>query len=198
MSLVSDVQKALAGIASTLPDAVRLLEHGAEAGNVIKSSSVEMSGEGVTASGAVEKFRVIAKASDFPTLAADALVTFAEEPHVVTSLRTDPLGASLTIGLSEPLSRCAASVSGARGSRHINLPSGLLAVNNGLATDYADGFAPVEVYSWTLCISVDDWLETEAPQIGDVIRFEKNGDQVVKVARCTRRDGFYILNARSR
>lgn len=197
-SLVSIVEDALSGVATALPDAVRQLTHGYEAGNAIKSSSVEMSGEAVSVSGAIEKFRVIAKASDFPTIAADALVTFADAPHIVTSLRSDPISASLTIGLSEPLSRCFASVRGSRGSNHFNTPINLLAVNNGLGTDYADGYAPVEVYSWTLCVAIDDWLWDGEPHIGDEFRFEKSGSQVVKVARCTRRDGFFILNARSR
>jgi len=197
-SLVSDIERSLASIATALPDAVRVMRHDAETGDSIRSSSVELSGEVATESGAVEKSRVIVTAANFPTLTWDSVVFVGDTAHVVTSYRTDPVGASATVGLSEPLSNCAAYVSGVRGNRAVRFPLDILAENNGLAPDYTDGYAPTTVHSWTLVVACDDWPESGEPQIGDEFRFDKDGEPVrVKVARCNRRERHYIISARS-
>jgi len=198
-SLVSIIENALVGVASALPDAVRVMRHEGETGNAIKSSSVELSGEAASESGAVEKSRVIVTASQFPALGWDSLVTVGDEPYIVTSLKTDPVGATMTVGLSEPLSKVEAQIIGVRGSRPVRFPIELLAENNGLATDITDGYAPTTVHSWTLCIAVDSWPENGEPQIGDEVRFGKDGAEVrVKVARCNLKERHYVINARSR
>jgi len=198
-SLVSIIENALVSVSLALPDAVRTMVHEAETGDAINSSSVELSGEAASESGAVEKSRVIVTAANFPTLGWDSFVTVGDEPHIVTSLKKDPVGATMTVGLSEPLSKVLAHIIGVRGSRPVRFPVELLAENNGLATDITDGYAPTTVHSWTLCVAVDSWPENGEPQIGDEVRFVKDGAEVrVKVARCNLRERHYVLNARSR
>jgi len=198
-SLVSIIENALVGVASALPDAVLTMVHEGETGNAIKSSSVDLSGEAASESGAVEKSRVVVTASQFHALGSDSLVTVGDAPHIVTSLKTDPVGATKTVGLSEPLSNVYAQIIGVRGSRTIRFPLDILAENNGLATDMTDGYAPTMIHSWTLCIAVDSWPVDGEPQIGDEFRFEKDGAEIrVKTARCNRRERHYIINARSR
>lgn len=162
---------------------------------VTRASSLRKGEDEVSDFGATEAVRVLALASDFPTIDKGAGVTLGDTFRVVTSVRTDVSGASKYIGLSYPFERFAASIFGKRENAAMNMPVKILAVSNGKQTEYADGYAPIDVYSWTVAISVKDWIWESAPQIGDEIRFN---DKRVKVAKVTERDGLYILNARSR
>ena len=198
-SLVETIQLALASVGQSLPDAVRTMCHGRETGDAIKSSSVEMSGEAATESGAVEKSRVIVCAANFPTLGSDSLVEIGGVQYLTTSMRTDPVGASATVGISSPLSNVPATWTGTRKARRISVPLDILAENNGRTADVLDGFSTSSTDSWTIVISADDWIDTDGPQEGDESRFDNRGALVtVRASRVLKKDGYYLVNARSR
>lgn len=190
------IAAAARNIRDRLMDDCRMrLTHGDESAMVTRAASVTRGEDEVTDFGASEQVRVLSLASDFPTITKGSVATLGEHTRIVTSVRTDCAGASRYIGLSNSLTKYAATISGKRGSRFINMPVDILATSNGKQTEYADGYAPVDVYSWTVAIPEGAWIENCEPQIGDEIRFDNTR---LKVAKVTALDGLFILNARSR
>jgi len=182
-----------------MSDSALLLTCGDASATVTRAASVMRGEPDVSGDNPVENVRVLAVASDFKTITKGDVATLGESVRIVTSVRTDCAGASQYIGLSAALEKCAAQVSGTRGSRPIRFPLDILAENNGLATDLTDGYAPTTVHSWTLVVAVDAWPEVDEPQIGDEFRFDKDGADIrVKVARCNLRERHYVISARSR
>ena len=179
-----------------------LLTNGEEEGDAIACSSIERAEETVTESGASEVMRVIVAAHLFPTLDVGCAVGLNDTRRIVTSAKTDPAGASLTVGLSERMDGVDGIYEGVRrdrqGERTIGGPLMLLVLDNGPVTDIADGYAPIRGNSWTLAISSEDWTEVKPPEVGDVIRFWKDGRIEAKVARVLRRPHYWVINARSR
>ena len=206
--MIATIENALADISAALPDASLEMRHGTAAGPVISVSSVEMSGETISGEMPQERRRVIGKHSDFPELAEGSLVELGGVPHIVTSLRTDPVGASMTAGLSEALTDCRASYAGKRRVdgvlMAINLPLDILAIENAaLPNPYADAPAPTITQSWTCCAAVEAWTENTPPQTGDEIAFSivRNGiveDVRLLVSTVVRNHGWWILTARPR
>lgn len=178
-----------------MDDCRERMTHGDRTAMVTRASSFRRGEDEVSDFGATEAVRVLALASDFPDIDKGVGVTLGDTFRVVTSVRTDCAGASKYVGLSYPFEKFAASVSGKRGANVIHTPVMILAVSNGKQTEYADGYAPVEVYSWTVAIHAEEWLWDGEPQIGDEIRFDNTR---LKVAKVTALDGLFILNARSR
>lgn len=182
-----------------MSDTALLLACGGDSATVTRVASVMRGEPDVNGDDPAENVRVLAVASDFKTITKGDVATLGESVRIVTSVRTDCAGASQYIGFSAALENCAAYVAGVRGNRAVRFPLDILAENNGLATDYTDGYAPTSVHSWTLVVACDDWPESGEPQIGDEFRFDKDGEPVrVKVARCNRRERHYIISARSR
>jgi len=182
-----------------MSDSEMRLTCGGSSAMVTRAASVMRGENDVSGENPVENIRVLALASDFENITKGDVATLGESVRIVTSVRTDCAGASQYVGLSAELEKCAAQVFGVRGSRPIRFPVEILAENNGLATDMTDGYAPTTVHSWTLVIAVDSWPQKDEPQIGDEVRFEKDGADVrVKVAKCNRRECHYVINARSR
>lgn len=178
-----------------MDDCRERMTHGDRTAMVTRASSLRRGEDEVSDFGCAEAVRVLALASDFPSLTKGCVATLDRHQRVVTSVRTDCAGASMYVGLSASLTKYAASLSGKRGGRTINIPVGILATSNGKQTDYADGYAPVEVYSWTVAIPAEEWTENEPPHIGDAVRFD---EQRLNIAKVTLVDGVYVCNARSR
>jgi len=182
-----------------MADSAATLTCGASCAKVTRAASVRRGEDEVSGDAPAETARVLALASDFPTVTKGDVATLDGDTRIVTSVRVDCFGASCYVGLSDSLTVRTASVFGHRGQRLIRFPVELLALDNGLANDVTDGYAPTTVRAWTLVTAVDAWPENEWPQIGDELRFEKDGEDVrVKVARCDRRAKHYIVSARSR
>lgn len=178
-----------------MDDCRERMTHGDRTAMVTRASNLRRGEDEVSDFGATEAVRVLALASDFPGIDKGSGVMLGDTFRVVTSVRTDCAGASKYVGLSYPFEKLAASVSGKRGSNVMHTPVMILAVSNGKQTEYVDGYAPVEVYSWTVAIPAKEWLWDGEPQIGDEIRFANTR---LKVAKVTALDGLFILNARSR
>ena len=181
---------------------------GGASGTVLSVSSIELSGEAVSGEMPQERRRVIGKRIDFPDLAEGSLVELAGVPHLVTSLRSDPIGASLTAGLSEALSAARAAYSGKRRIdgvvTSINAPLDVLVVENAaLPNVYGDAPAPNIAQSWTCCAAVESWTENTPPQTGDEIAFTltRNGltaDLRLRVSTVIRNFGWWVMTARPR
>lgn len=208
MGLVDDIHSAIADIADSVPDAAHQMRLGASVGTVLSSSSIELSGETVSGEMPQERRRVIGKRSDFPDISEGSLIELDEVPHLVTTVRTDPVAGSVTAGLSEPLADCTASFSivrridGAAVSR--KFPLQVLAVRNAaLPNLYGEAPAPNIAQSWTCCVSAENWPEQTPPQTGDELAFSVTEcgatyDVRVRVSQAVRNHGWWILTTRPR
>lgn len=177
------------------------LTNGEEEGDAIACSSIERAAETVTESGAAEIMRVVAAAHLFPTLEVGCAVGLNDTRRIVTSAKTDPAGASLTVGLSERMEAIEGSYEGTRRERGLEYSIGgpvkLLVLDNGPVTDVLEGYAPINANSWTLAIASEDWGEVKPPDVGDEIRFWKDGPVLTRVTRVLRRPHYWVVNARS-
>lgn len=208
MGLVEDIHDAIADIADSLPDAAHEMRLGGAVGVALSSSSIEMSGETVTGEMPQERRHVICKRADFADMAEGSLVHLDETPHLVTSVRTDPVAAYMTVGLSEPLTDCVATYSGARrtdgAAVALKFPLDILAVRNAaLPNPYADAPAPNILQSWTCCVAAEAWPERTPPQTGDELAFTVTEygttyDVRVRVSQAIHNHGWWILTARPR
>lgn len=171
------------------------LIHGADSATVTRVGTASRGEDTVTDGGPVESVRVLALASDFPGIAKDDAALLDDALHIVTSVRVDPTRASMSVGLSDALVRYAASVSGTRGQRRLSAPVSVLANDNGITTDYTDGFSPTTVHAWTVAIPREAWFDATAPEIGDELMLD---GRRLRVSRVTERDGYFMLSARSR
>lgn len=180
---------------SYMPDCKATMTHGAYSGDVTRVSTSHKGEESVTTDGATEAVRVLALHTDFPEVENGSFVWIGDCPHIVTSLRTDPTKVSLTIGLSQELHKYAAKYEGTRRDHRISETVQLLAENNGLTTVYTEGFAPSNVYGWTVVIPHDAWVEVAPPQIGDDIYLD---DERIRVSHVESNDAAYIIMARGR
>lgn len=182
--------------ANLMPDSSATMVHGACTAKVTRVGSPSKGEDEVSGDSPAESVRVLALHSDFPEVERDEVVTLDGETHLVTSARTDPASASLKVGLSAPLKKHTAVWTGSRrNGRTIRATVELLAINNGKMTDYADGYAPIEVYSWTLVVPKAAWGEVDPPQVGDAA---ENDGMRLKVANVTDKGGYWMIAARSR
>lgn len=199
MGLRDDFRNAMNTIFSAAADATHTMRHGEdEIGTVVQSSSREFS-EDLTGDTPVEAARFIANAADFPGIRKGSAVELAGEVHVVTSARTDPVGASLTLGLSAPLDKTRVSYT-RRGGRPF--PMSVLALEDAsVPSAYADAAGPIEGQTWTVCVVATEWMETSAPAAGDEIRIfsDRLGEDIrLRVASVVADGGWWTLRARPR
>jgi len=203
MSLREDFRNALGSIAAAVPEAVRTMRHGeTEQGAVVQSSSRDFA-EAVSDAAPEEAARYVANAADFPTLEQGAAVELGESLRVVVSMKTDPVGATFTVGLSAEFEKCPAAYKGTRRengkARTIQHPLDILLLENGTADNYADALAPTYATAYIAAIRADDWPETSAPDPSDTIEVAPGGHPLVlKVSTATRHGGWYILKCRTR
>ncbi len=191
--MIATIQAALASVAQSLPDAALLMSHGGDTGTVLAVSSVDMTQEPVTADAPQEMRRVVGSRADFPSLEKGSTVQVGEGWHLVTSAKLDPIGASITAGLSAALDAKTAEYK--RSGTQVRQPIQLLAVESEVLDAWSDNIAPTTCRAWFCCISADHWLEVTEPQIGDELAFDGNR---LRVAAVTKKDGCYILTCRAR
>lgn len=197
--MVAAIQAAIASLSASLPDASLAMRHGDAEGVVLAVSSRDLSGDTVTADAPQEMRRVVGRSCDFPSVAKGSAVELAGELHVVTSARTDPVGASLTLGLSAPFDNMRISYA-RRGGKPF--PMSVLALEDASAPSaFADATAPLEGQTWTVCIVASQWMETAAPAVGDemIIFSERTGtDLRLRVASVVADGERWMLRARPR
>ena len=191
--MVSAIEGAIASLAESLPDAAREMRHGTDSGTVLASSSRELSGDTVSADAPEEMRRVIGRRADFPALAKGACVYLGGVCHIATSARTDPVGASLSVGLSAPLGEFAAAYR--RPGTRIRQPLKVLAVESDVLDALGDSFAPTSCRAWFVAFPAEDWFEVSGPQVGDELALD---DKTLRVAAVAKRDGNWILTCRAR
>lgn len=203
MSLREDFRNALGSIAAAVPEAVRTMRHGeTEQGAVVQSSSRDFA-EAVSDAAPAEAARYVANAADFPTLEQGAAVELGESLRVVVSMKTDPVGATFTVGLSAEFEKCPAAYKGTRRengkARTIQHPLDILLLENGTADNYTDALAPTYATAYIAAIRRTDWPEVSDPEPSDTIEVAPDGHPLtLKVSTITRHDGWYILKCRTR
>lgn len=203
MSLREDFRNALGSIAAAVPEAVRTMRHGeTEQGAVVQSSSRDFA-ETVSDAAPAEAARYVANAADFPTLEQGAAVELGESLRVVVSMKTDPVGATFTVGLSAEFEKCPAAYKGTRRengkARTIQHPLDILLLENGTADNYTDALAPTYATAYIAAIRRADWPEVSDPEPSDTIEVSPDGHPLtLKVSTVTRHGGWYILKCRTR
>lgn len=203
MSLREDFRNALGSIAAAVPEAVRTMRHGeTEQGAVVQSSSRDFA-ETVSDAAPAEAARYVANAADFPTLEQGAAVELGESLRVVVSMKTDPVGATFTVGLSAEFEKCPAAYKGTRRengkARTIQHPLDILLLENGTADNYTDALAPTYATAYIAAIRRADWPEVSDPEPSDTIEVAPDGHPLtLKVSTVTRHGGWYILKCRTR
>lgn len=203
MGLREDFRNALGSIAAAVPEAVRTMRHGeTEQGAVVQSSSRDFA-EVVSDAAPAEAARYVANAADFPTLEQGSAVELGESLRVVVSMKTDPVGATFTVGLSAEFEKCPAAYKGTRREngkvRTIKHPLDVLLLENGTADNYADALAPTYATAYTVAVRRTDWPEVSDPEPSDTIEVAPDGHPLtLKVSTVTRHGGWYILKCRTR
>lgn len=203
MGLREDFRNALGSIAAAVPETVRTMRHGeTEQGAVVQSSSRDFA-VAVSDAAPEEAARYVANAADFPTLEQGSAVELGESLRVVVSMKTDPVGATITVGLSAEFEKCPAAYKGMRRengkARTIQHPLDILLLENGTADNYNDALAPTYATAYTVAIRREDWPEVTAPEPSDTIDVAPDGHPLtIKVSTVTRHGGWYILKCRTR
>ena len=203
MSLREDFRNALGSIAAAVPEAVRTMRHGeTEQGAVVQSSSRDFA-EAVSDAAPAEAARYVANAADFPTLELGAAVELGESLRVVVSMKSDPVGATFTIGLSAEFEKCPAAYKGTRRENGkaltIQHPLDILLLENGTADNFSDALAPTYATAYTVAVRRTDWPEVTDPEPSDTIEVAPDGHPLIlKVSTVTRHGGWYILKCRTR
>lgn len=192
--MVNAIQSAIASLADSLPDASVRMRCGESEGVVLSASSRELSGETVSADAPQEMRRVIGRRCDFPFVAKGSCVTLGDGGfHIVTSCRTDSVGASVTVGLSASLESVRAAYR--RPGTQIRQTMDVLAVEGDLIEPNGDSFAPVASRQWFVALAERVWLDPTEPQVGDELTLDA---AVMRVSGVAKRDGFWILTCRAR
>ena len=203
MGLREDFRNALGSIAAAVPEAVRTMRHGeTEQGAVVQSSSRDFA-EAVSDASPAEAARYVANAADFPTLDEGAAVELGGSLRVVVSMKSDPVGATFTVGLSAEFEKCPAAYKGTRRengkARTIQHPLDILLLENGTADNFSDALAPTYATAYTVAVRLADWPEVSSPEPSDTIEVAPDGHPLIlKVSTVTRHGGWYILKCRTR
>ena len=191
--MVATIEVAVASLAASLPDAAFGMRHGEAVGTVLASSSRELSGDTVAADAPQEMRRYIGTRSVFPDLTKGSTVEIGGKWHLVTSCRTDPVGASLSFGVSAPLDEVAAIYR--RPGTQVRQPLRVLAVESEVLDVWSDSLAPTACRAWFVALSAEHWLETTEPQVGDEITIDGT---TMRVAAVAKHDGCWVLTCRAR
>ena len=204
MGLREDFRSALGAIATAIPEAVRSMRHGElESGEIVQATSRDFA-ESVSEIAPGEQARFVANAADFPTLEVGSAVEIeGGSLRAVTSLKYDPVGATLSFGLSAEFEKCPAAYSGTRREagavRQIKHPLDVLLLENGQADTFADALAPSYATAYLVAVRLTDWPEVTEPEPSDVLEVAPGGHPfALKVSTVTRHDGWYILKCRTR
>lgn len=196
------IASALAKLARTLP-AVEM-RCGDDVGKVVQTTSLE-DVESVAEDSPNEAARYLAPASSFPSLKKGSFVEIGNTYRLITSLRTDLVGASKYFGASKPFDDVVSTYTGKRREggkvRQLKAPVQILALLTSTAAEYSD-VAMSSEETWSVCIAESSWLEISDPQIGDSLEFihpQKVYDLVtLKVSAVTKHNGWWMLKARPR
>ncbi len=191
--MVAMIDAAMESLFASLPGVSMRMRHGEAEGDVLSVSSRDLSGETVTADAPQEMRRVVGRSCDFPSLAKGSAVELSGEWHIVTSARTDPVGATLTLGLSAPLGRHVAAYR--RPGTEIRQPLEVLAVESEVLDPSGDAFAPTSCRVWFVAFAAERWIERSEPQVGDELTI---GETRLRVSAASRRDGYWTMTCRSR
>ena len=191
--MVKTIEAALSSLASSLPDAAQSMRHGEAVGTVLASSSRELTGDTVAADAPQEMRRYIGIRSAFPDLCKGSTVEIGGAWHLVTSCRTDPVGASLSFGVSAPLDEVAAIYR--RPGTSIRQTLHVLAVESEVLDVWSDRLAPTSCRAWFVALSAEHWLETTEPHVGDEATID---GRVLRVAAVAKHDGCWLLTCRAR
>lgn len=200
MSLREDFRNALGSIAAAVPEAVRTMRHGEEErGQVVQSSSRDFA-DPVSDTSPAEVARYIANAADFPTLDEGAAVSLGESLRVVVSLKTDPVGATFTVGLSAEMCETRLEVVTRTGSRNAETLNALVSEEDerlAFAEPYGGARGAERVY--TVLVREDDWHRPEPLDVGDAVRFDSShGNVRGAVSRVRLHRGCFILTVLER
>ena len=194
MNLSGIVKDALNALASSIDGVGALMRHGNHAGRIVFSSSREISGDVLSSDGPQEIRRAVALAADFRDLAQGSLVAVGGDWHIVTGVRSDPAGVTLSFGLSSSLAATKAVY--ARPGKGVMASLEILAVENATANNPSDLYAATNASTWTVAIHEETWLETVPPQIGDTLDIPDRKARL-RISSVLHRDGFWALVARS-
>ena len=187
---------ALKGLQSRLmPDCSETLCHAGRSSTVTRVGTISIGEDALSGTEVPEGIRILAWAADFPGLGKGALVELGGEWRIVTSARTDPARASLSLGLSASLAATKAAYR--RPGTKIAQTVDVLAVESETAYQPGDAYAANETATWFVAVHEAAWLEPAPPQIGDMMELSPQG-VALRVSAVTRRDGFFILTARAR
>lgn len=185
---------ALKGLRSRLmPDCSETLRHAGRSAEVTRVGSPLRGEDALDGSDVAEGVRVLASAADFPELSKGSLVSLAGKWRIVTSARTDPAEATLSIGMSAELDAVRAAYR--RPGTAIRQPVDVLAVEGDIIEPNGDAFAPTACRQWYVAVAEGVWFEPTEPQVGDELTLDA---AVMRVAAVAKRDGFWILTCRAR
>jgi hypothetical protein len=118
-------------------------------------------------------------------------------------MKSDPVGATFTVGLSAEFEKCPAAYKGTRRedgkARTIRHPLDILILESGTADNFTDAIAPTYATAYTAAIRRADWPEVTDPEPSDTIEVAPDGHPLtLKVSTVTRHGGWYILKCRTR
>lgn len=187
---------ALAGLRSRLmPDCSVTLCHGERSATVTRVGSTARGEDTLTDSEVAEGVRVLASAEDFPDLSKGHLVSMDGAWRIVLSARTDPAGATLSLGLSASLEEVKADYR--RPGTQIRQTVEVLAVESDVLDPASDALAPTASRAWFVAVAVERWFEPSGPRVGDSIGLSLDGASL-RVAEVAKRGGYWLLTCRAR
>lgn len=204
MDFREEIADALAAVAGAFPGASLGMRLGdGPFAPAVRCSSSE-SGDAVTEDAPAEEFRLACSAADFPGIGAGDPAELSDGTlRAVTSVRRDPAGASLSVGVSRPFEPQAAAYSGTRragaSARTLRLPVNALFLETGVS-DAAPG-APSPSYAATFLAAIrrEDWRDESGPAPSDTLDLARGGRRLrLKVSSAARKPGWYILKCREK
>lgn len=176
-----------------MPDCSETLRHGERSATVTRVGTTSRGEDALTDSDVSEGVRVLALAADFPDISKGRLVSLSGAWRIVTNARTDPAGATLSLGLSSPLNEMLAAYR--RPGTQIRQPLHVLAVESEVLEAWADNLAPTTCRGWFVAFAAGDWQETTDPRVGDELTLDA---AMMRVAAVSKHDGFWLLTCRAR
>lgn len=203
MGIREDIRSALVSIIDAVHEASATMRHGdGEHGTVLQSSSREFA-DPISGDTPAEAARFVANADDFPTLDEGAAVEIGDTLRLVVSMKKDPVGATISLGVSAEFEKCPAAYSGRRREkgavRVLDFPLDILLLESGTADNYAHAIAPTYAQAYTVAVRAEDWPEVSMPDPSDEIQVAPGGyPLLLKVSTATKHGGFYVLKCRTK
>lgn len=199
MGLMSDIQSLIGDVAASLPDAAHRLSFNDFEVVALQASAVEFV-DAVSDDAPAETMRcVVSSAGGMSGLEPGAAVSFDGGFRTVTSLKSDPVGASLTVGLSASYESLTIGVKGRRVGGAVDTSVPALMTENGVTKAYSGSFAPSYASGFTVAVRVEDWTERWPPEIGDAMECAPGGSfRSLKVSAVAAKGGYYVMTCRAR